>query len=127
MFGLANGNFLYAYMNHTIICRSNDEHLVVRAYYKAISLFESEATGFGRGSLVSLVTRTNVNGECSFFIAPHGNESGTDQSKVMDRLRQEYIEWLRSTDEIEWVVVLFGSPLHPAKIEAYSDDEFHNS
>jgi hypothetical protein len=91
--------------HHTIVVTSWKEDDIIDAHNKAIEIFDKRA---GSGSLISPIIEGIVNTQSSFFIAPDGSKEGWTESDQCDEARNAYLDWLESTNRVDFVEVMFG-------------------
>jgi len=93
--------------HHTIVVTSWSKDAITQAHYRAKSIFP----------WVSPISPVVVNGYRSFFVPPDGSKEGWEPSKVGDKGRDEFIEWLEQvSDYCRWVEVQFGDEERKNKV-----------
>jgi len=102
-------------VHDAIVVTCFDEKRLVKARKKAVKLL---------GHLVSKTVKSNMNGYCSFFVAPDGSKEGWDESNKGDENRQKFKDWLKEQKELycDWVEVRFGCDL---ECSPYVEDSYY--
>lgn len=97
---------------------------IEEAHTKALELFDSDRLKPGGGDrlvapassvltdvpMVSSLVRSTYNGHRSFFIAPDGSNDGRAASNEADRMRAEFVDYLKTTT-LDWAEVQYGDEL----------------
>jgi hypothetical protein len=99
-------------VNHAIIVEGWGDN-ILKAHKKAEEIFP----------WVSPVSPVAVNGSRSFFIPPDGSKEGWEDSKLGDKRRKHYTDWLKEElvyeDQslmVDWVEIKFGGCFGDAEI-----------
>jgi len=101
--------------HHAIVVTSFDDKIST-VWLKAKEMF---------GYLVSDVIESECNGYASFFIAPDGSKEGWDRSIEHDKLRDQFIAYLKKIDlVVDWVEVQYGDDDHHTMVVRDSDEKF---
>lgn len=103
-------------IKHSAIVVTGYEEAIKHAYHKALHVFTDAFPSLTKGILVSEIVKGVKNGTHSFFIAPDGSKEGWESSNRGDVAREKFVEWLKETNEVYFVEVMFGEDCNNACI-----------
>jgi hypothetical protein len=81
--------------HHTIVLTHWQKEKIVKAHKKALEIFDNQ--------LVSDLVEGTRNEQVSFFIAPDGSKEFWPESYKFDKCRKDFITFLNSNKEVEWI------------------------
>ena len=101
------------YHPKSIICRSNNAAELEAVCAVAVGLFQSAfADNYDGSLLISPILHTNLNSECSCYVAPDGGSLESERHQEAEAARVEFITYLKYETGIDWALVWLGGDTH---------------